>query len=49
MRNLDLLKFLSLEEFSKIIYEMANKFETEEQFKIWLQLENGIDIKEEEE
>jgi hypothetical protein len=46
MRNLDLLKFLSLEEFAKIVYEMANNFETEEQFKIWLNLENGINVKE---
>jgi hypothetical protein len=25
---------------------MANNFETEEQFKIWLNLENGINVKE---
>lgn len=50
MRNLDLIKFLSLDEFANKIYEIVNQCDNAEQFKTWLNIENTfIQEKEEEE
>jgi hypothetical protein len=40
MKNLDLIKFLSLDEFATQIYEIVSQCDNLDQFKTWLNIEN---------